>query len=763
MDLERRSHFLLAAVTLEGSRGSKRSRDVPTGEAGADGVRDAALLERNEAVNRRAREEPHVVAHWLQLVEIQEEWLRGQDAGLILDRQLDILDRALRHHAGNAELLLRRLALGERRWPVRAADKAWRAFAVSHWHMDGIWLALLRKDVFRRATFHVDRHRAMAVVAIRYLALPGSTASVPIARDVDQTLAVLGHVASIDRRAGHVQRARALFQALVEYNMFAPQGTRYDLGDLERFWATGSPRVGDSGASGWASFASSAAPPPPPPPPANAETLHGVPDEDEIQRDGLWIETSRRQKDEQATMSTWSDWAVLERERSRRVPEAVDFSALADLVVAVPEPQWGSLVLHALAVETGNEVDLPESLRAFAADSTVAPDMVFVRNLCRQTMPRCSREARTAIATAWVEAEARFSSRADARAVAKTLLERERDNVSLWRVFLESDGFRAKPCEAAMQLLAQTVSRGERLGLALAYARARAGAGEWAETASILVRAVLPADEGASAVAAVRARQVLTAARSRPDDGVVSGDGADAFLSAVQSDPSGLARCPRVVLASTLVLLDAATQGGAAALAAVRSLTTEEKDADFLAWLAVTMQDKDVSLAILGEAVRLPGALGRTMVLRAYYAVENASTALLADAALGGPADVSLAHAHKVAEHMARGDETAVRRVFAEAVLALAEEPLGVPPVRALAIFCAYIAFEQGTKDGRRRARRVHASAAERLSFAKSLLLDGVAVYRDADAYGRLVADAGEQRGVVLHADVLEVALMRLP
>ena len=58
------------------------------------------------------------------------------------------------------------------------------------------------------------------------------------------------------RQAGHMERAVALYQCMLEYNLRSPQAVNIlphadKIDFLEAFWDSGTGRLGEPGATGW--------------------------------------------------------------------------------------------------------------------------------------------------------------------------------------------------------------------------------------------------------------------------------------------------------------------------------------------------------------------------------------------------------------------------------------------------------------------------------------------------------------------------------
>ena len=91
-------------------------------------------------LNRRLADSPRDVSLWLELVEFQQRRLGGRvTAQQLLERQLAVLERALKECPGSAELRLRRLELRQHEQPTEEARKEWGLLLFGHPADLGVW------------------------------------------------------------------------------------------------------------------------------------------------------------------------------------------------------------------------------------------------------------------------------------------------------------------------------------------------------------------------------------------------------------------------------------------------------------------------------------------------------------------------------------------------------------------------------------------------------------------------------------------------
>ncbi|KAI8980698.1 DUF1740-domain-containing protein [Trametes punicea] len=182
---------------------------------------------------------------------------------------VSLLSRALSAHPNNARskiLRLKYMRAGEELWQESKLRAEWEE-AVKVDDIE-IWMAWLDWRV--RTTHGVltslpeDVTRVVRALAAR--------------QDEVGQLRVLWRAAVALRDAGYVERANALFQAQAELLYCTPptlsnRPFEEQLNNLEEFWDSEVPRLGEPGAQGWATWESSNRPDQPPPPPSKPTTL----------------------------------------------------------------------------------------------------------------------------------------------------------------------------------------------------------------------------------------------------------------------------------------------------------------------------------------------------------------------------------------------------------------------------------------------------------------------------------------------------------
>ncbi|XP_043210232.1 nuclear exosome regulator NRDE2-like [Amphibalanus amphitrite] len=207
-------------------------------------------------LNRLVSERPGDASLWLQLLEARRRRLAGcVTSQQLLDGQLAVLERALRHCAGSVELRLRRLELRQPDQPPEEARTEWRQLLFSHPAELGVWRRYLASQQHCpgfTVSGLVSAH-ARCLEKMRQFQADAARPHRPPQGLEEFMLEVVGHICRILRQAGYTERAIAIYQALLELNLFSPplEGAAGTPASFEPFWDSRLPRVGEPNARGW--------------------------------------------------------------------------------------------------------------------------------------------------------------------------------------------------------------------------------------------------------------------------------------------------------------------------------------------------------------------------------------------------------------------------------------------------------------------------------------------------------------------------------
>jgi len=269
---------------------------VPTGDYSSDLEVNAALeeqqlmevrfLSRNRDLSTAVQRDPSDVGRWLDLVLLQDEFaslisgsFRKQSLGsgrasrVILEKKLEIFDKALEHNPFSVELMVGRLETIQMLHDPKEVNAEWLRVITSQSDSAPLWLAYLRFVQSYFAHFSIDHFRTAYGAAIRYL----NRAKLKFLDNLlefESCIAdILVKACKVELQAGYTERAIAMLQASVEINFFAPEhvissfqrfhsspspdslaAARHSLlSSFQVFWESSYPRLGESGARGWKS------------------------------------------------------------------------------------------------------------------------------------------------------------------------------------------------------------------------------------------------------------------------------------------------------------------------------------------------------------------------------------------------------------------------------------------------------------------------------------------------------------------------------
>ncbi|KAF0302360.1 Protein NRDE2 [Amphibalanus amphitrite] len=199
-------------------------------------------------LNRLVSERPGEASLWLRLLEARRRRLAGcVTSQQLLESQLAVLERALRHCAGSVELRLRRLELRQPDQPPEEARTEWRQLLFSHPAELGVWRRYLASQQHCpgfTVTGLISAH-ARCLEKMRQFQADAARPHRPPRGLEEFMLEVVGHLCRILRQAGYTERAIAIYQALLELNLFSPplEGAAGTPASFEPFWDSRLPRV----------------------------------------------------------------------------------------------------------------------------------------------------------------------------------------------------------------------------------------------------------------------------------------------------------------------------------------------------------------------------------------------------------------------------------------------------------------------------------------------------------------------------------------
>ncbi|KAM5337407.1 nuclear exosome regulator NRDE2 [Glossophaga mutica] len=256
---------------LQGQGPSEQESRQPDVEPGRE---DALLKAKVEEFNRRVRENPRDIQLWMAFVAFQDEVMRspglyaieegGQEKRkrslkLILEKKLAILERAIESNQSSVDLKLAKLKLCAEFWEPSTLVKEWQKLIFLHPNNTALWQKYLLFCQSQFSTFSVSKIHSLYGKCLSTLSAvkDGSILSHPELPGTEEAMfALFLRQCHFLRQAGHAEKAVSLFQAMVDFTFFKPDGveglpTKGQVEFFEPFWDSGEPRAGEKGARGW--------------------------------------------------------------------------------------------------------------------------------------------------------------------------------------------------------------------------------------------------------------------------------------------------------------------------------------------------------------------------------------------------------------------------------------------------------------------------------------------------------------------------------
>lgn len=231
-----------------------------------------------KAFNERLGKEPTNVSLWLEFVHFQDkahvhlfcneetseknEKKKKMNQRALAERKISILDTAIKKNIKSTELQFERLDIGQHIWDDKKLKHEWGTFLFNFPNKIKVWHQYLSFSQTHFTSFNLSSVvKTFAKCTERLQQIESGTflthAAPPnIGKCMIDVAVQLAHVW---RQAGFMERSIALFQALIEFNLFSPAHARDKnmtlearLAFFEPFWDSRAPRFGEDGSCGWA-------------------------------------------------------------------------------------------------------------------------------------------------------------------------------------------------------------------------------------------------------------------------------------------------------------------------------------------------------------------------------------------------------------------------------------------------------------------------------------------------------------------------------
>ncbi|KAK1075492.1 hypothetical protein LTR74_000454 [Friedmanniomyces endolithicus] len=227
--------------------------------------------EESAVLVRKTKENPLDAEAWLALIVHQAKLLKpGVDAAQLTNSQkrtladirLSICEQALCHISnglpGHTELVISMLVQGKQIWETSKLTAKWTDVLKECPGNITLWIAYLEFVQTNYLAFRYDRCRDAYTRCLGLLCEARSGASSSdIPRIASIQIYVLLRLTTFMRDAGYDELCYALWQAFLEYHVFAPPSITEPtdkLKMLEEYWDSDVPRIGEEGAEGWSHY-----------------------------------------------------------------------------------------------------------------------------------------------------------------------------------------------------------------------------------------------------------------------------------------------------------------------------------------------------------------------------------------------------------------------------------------------------------------------------------------------------------------------------
>lgn len=223
--------------------------------------------------NKSLIDDPHNVRLWLEFISLQDSFLEwsqfeggeGKRRLAIEDRKMAIFERALESNHNSVDLLLGHMTLVGSSWEPERVVKRWKDLVFKQPNIPQLWIGYIDYCTTQFSEFTVGTISALYSKCISTLALieEGSLKShSPLPDSLSWTLTIFCHYCDFLNQTGQSEKAVSCYRALIEFNLCMP--TQYEAAplisqveELQAFWSSPAPKIGESGAVGWANWTNS--------------------------------------------------------------------------------------------------------------------------------------------------------------------------------------------------------------------------------------------------------------------------------------------------------------------------------------------------------------------------------------------------------------------------------------------------------------------------------------------------------------------------
>lgn len=246
--------------SLEGNKVKKIEEEEEVEEEEGESFNDI-IRSRTIEYNRQLDKHPNNVQLWLDFIRFQDEAAAGLDSSKsnissVNDVKLSIFEKALEHNSEDEELIHAYLTCGAETWDTLKLLREWDKVLKQHPDSIRLWSDYinLRQTNFSSFTFT----QCVQVFEDALSTLFRRKRSMPEEIE-DLMVYILLRACLFMKQAGYQEKAFAILQAAIEFNLFTPPDLVHSqfeskLDIFTEFWDSEVLRFGEEGAQGWAMY-----------------------------------------------------------------------------------------------------------------------------------------------------------------------------------------------------------------------------------------------------------------------------------------------------------------------------------------------------------------------------------------------------------------------------------------------------------------------------------------------------------------------------
>ena len=231
------------------------------------------FLKRTQEFNQILRHDPKDIQKWMDFVTFQDkmsEILYDKNENVtaaVLEKKLSILERAIESNPKDIKLMITRLELVSAIWEPDKLNEEWKRMVFLYANNVTVWLNYVTFVKSHLTYFNVNK---VTKIYARCFGnynniLSGHFMTNRGRRDTEEgnqteldAIEIFNSYVGFLNETGFTERCIASWQALIEFNLFAPKSLQNSsalindwIALFEPFWDSNCPRIGDNGAQGW--------------------------------------------------------------------------------------------------------------------------------------------------------------------------------------------------------------------------------------------------------------------------------------------------------------------------------------------------------------------------------------------------------------------------------------------------------------------------------------------------------------------------------